>query len=150
MLSRGWIWALQLCYHYSSGRTLTFSDGFEMWLGTPEFSPAAPEALRSILECLHWGTHICDPNQDTWAGLNAHSCQALQEDWVPAFNTCVERTTLHLQKRLGMHIGGIKHVHDRRGESFYAKRLSWLSCPSPGEGLVEIPNKRKHPSLALS
>lgn len=34
-----------------------------------------------------------------------------------AFNTCAEGTavTLHLQERLGMHKGGIKHIKNRRG-----------------------------------
>lgn len=54
--------------------------------------------------------------------------------------------TLHLQERLGMHKGGRKYVKTRRGESFHSK---WLSCYL-GEGLVEIPYKRKDLSLALN
>lgn len=96
----------------TSGRTLTFSNGFKIWLRTPEFLPTEPEALRSTLESLHWGTHVLHYSLTLTRILswpNYDSCRPLQEEYlVQVFKASAEWTTLHLQKKKEYRKGGVK------------------------------------------
>lgn len=118
-----------------------------------EFLPPEYEALRSILECLHWRMHILHYRvtltrtpELAWMLILASSAAGWLSTDLQYMCRRDNSATLHLQQRLGMHKEGIKTHSEQKRREFSLKVIELYL----GEGLVETPNKRKDPSLALN